>query len=107
MNRIVASLLIIFIFSMHSAWAIGVHADSNHVVSLVKHIEADHHSSATDIDTQKNCDDDHGCHISAHVAGLVSTSTFVLHKTQSSIDTNVKLSKYSYSQTIPQRPPKV
>ena len=106
MNRIITSLLIIFIFSMHSAWAMGVHADSSHVENLTSHIEADHHNSM-DKEMQKACDDAHGCHISAHATGLFSIMALTLHKTQSNIDTSIKLSKYSYSQATPQLPPKV
>ena len=104
MNRIIASLLIVFIFSMHSAWAIGVHGDSNHVIDSTSHVESSYHKTADNSD--EDCGD-HGCHISAHATGLFSIFDLVLGDHQQDTDTTIKLSRYFYSQIPPQRPPKV
>ena len=105
MNRLLTSFLIVLIFSMHSAWAIGKHVDSSLMTESVSHT-AEYSIKATSDKIADHCND-HCCHISAHATGLFSVLSFALGTSQQDIDTSIKLSKYFYLQTTPQRPPKV
>ena len=106
MNRIVASLLITFIFSMHSAWAIGVHTDSNHMIDSSSYIETHNdHASDTNIVADKNCEE-YGCHLSVHATGLFSALNLSIVNQQQSLDSCIKHPTYCHLSTTPQRPPK-
>jgi len=108
MNRIIASLLILMIFSMHSAWAISVHSDSEHDIDLSSHIKSGYQDAidnTTLSDGDEGCDEHH-CHLSSHATGLFSLFSLTVNPIQQSIDTTVILSDYLHSQATPQRPPK-
>lgn len=106
MNQIIAKFLILLIFSMHSAWAISVHIDSEHDIDLSSHM-TDHQPEAENTlsDSDKSCNEHH-CHISSHATALFSLFSLVLTPSQQVIDSTVIPSRYLYSQTTPQRPPK-
>jgi hypothetical protein len=106
MNRSIASLLIIFILSMHSAWAIGASAGITHLLDSNNTHLVNQHQQSVDNSDAKDCEK-HGCHISAHATGIFSDFNFALSNNEQDLDATVKQSHYFYSQTTPQRPPKV
>ncbi|MBL4744029.1 MAG: hypothetical protein JKX87_05270 [Cycloclasticus sp.] len=95
-------LLVLSILSYSSVWAMHSHEDIVGHQQSVSHLGDSQSNEST-----HQLDDDHCCHASVHLLGLINTSFSTLSPVVHTAQANYHFYLFSYHNSPPQRPPLV
>jgi len=98
--RLTVLLCILSILSYSTVWAMHSHDDIHHTETAITH-SIDSHVS----DAGHTLDDDHCCHASVHLLGLLNTGFNTLPPIIHTADADYHFYLFSYHNGPPRRPP--
>ncbi|MEO1889829.1 MAG: hypothetical protein ABGX33_07920 [Cycloclasticus sp.] len=103
-NLLTTLFLILSILSYSSVWTMHSHDDS---MGQGHQQNISHVFDSQDLSSQHPLDDDHCCHASVHLLGLLNTQFNTLVPIVHTVDADYHFYLFSYHNSPPQRPPLV